>query len=69
MQYIQIPYTESINPFSYSNGIKYQFLTNMSNHIDNNSFNYQYDLLPSVTEQKTPDKYHSISKVLIKTYF
>jgi hypothetical protein len=62
MQYIQIPYTEWINPFSYSNG---QFLINTSNYIDNNSF----DLLQSVKERISPYIYDSISKVLIKIYY
>jgi len=65
MQYLQIPYSEWIKSFSYSNGINHQFLSNTSNHIDNNSINYQYDILPLVTGRISPDIHHSISEVLI----
>jgi hypothetical protein len=58
MQYTQIPCTEWIKSFSYSNGINnHPILTN----IDYSS--------PSVTDRKSPDIYQLTSKVLISINF
>lgn len=66
MQYSQIPYTEWAKSLSLTNGINHQALPTMSSHIDNSSFNYQYNnILPLATDRKSPDVYQSKPQVLM----
>lgn len=64
MQYIQIPYTEWVKSFNYTNGYSNQSVTNTNSLIDNSSYYYQSkNTLPLATDEKSPDNYDSKPQV------
>ncbi|CAF3407165.1 unnamed protein product [Rotaria sp. Silwood1] len=75
MQYVQVPYNEWVIPYTYDplhwNGVYHhynQLSSNASSLTDassaySSSNNYQYNTLPSVIDQLSPDAYHPTYEV------
>ena len=80
MQYVQVPYTEWVKPFSYnkfySNGVQHNhhLSSNASSRTDGSSVydsvtSYQYDDKSSGIGRTSLEMPYSICEVFIKIYF